>query len=75
MIYIDSDFEGPLSSHGDDTALEFGFHLGLGLDLDIGRGAYLSGDARWNFYDASDHLEGEDLDFLLVTFGIFFRFG
>ncbi|HEX7897136.1 MAG TPA: outer membrane beta-barrel protein [Planctomycetota bacterium] len=71
LIFIDADFDGVLAPLGHETDTEFGAHLGLGLDLELGREAFLSGDARWNFYG---DLEEDDLDFLQVTVGIYFRF-
>jgi hypothetical protein len=71
LLFVDVDFDGALAPLGHETETEFGAHLGLGFDLELGREAFLSGDARWNFYD---ELEDDDLDFLQVTVGIYFRF-
>lgn len=71
-LFVDTTFKAP--DPGDEDDVLFGGQAGAGLDVDLGRGAYLSADARWNFYGASDHLESEDLDFLQVTIGLHFRF-
>lgn len=73
VLYVDTEFEDDVLSDADD--FELGVQVGAGVDVELGRGAYLSADARWNFYDHSDHLESEDLDFLQITVGIHFRIG
>jgi opacity protein-like surface antigen len=76
--YTRVDFEGPLDNLDSDTDRSFGWHVGAGLQVEIGKHFALFGDFRWVFLDEpgidNGDLDDEDWDQSWVTLGGMFTF-
>ena len=66
-------YNGALSNFDDEEESAFGFHLGFGAEILLGKLLMLYGDVRYTFLDEpgvdNSDLDDEEMDFWQVTIG------
>lgn len=76
--YTRVEFDGALDGLDDETDRAFGWHVGAGLQVELGRRFAIFADFRWVFMDEpgidNGDLEDEEFDFGQVTLGASFSF-
>jgi opacity protein-like surface antigen len=75
--YTRIDYKDALEAWDSETERFFGFHLGVGAEIDLGKSVVLSADFRYIFIDEpgvdNSRLEDEEWDYWEFTGGINFR--
>lgn len=76
--FQDVEFDGPLSAIDDDKDSTFGYHVGAGLEVLLGRVLMLYADVRYVWLDDPEfdsvEIEEEDFDFWQAAAGIAIAF-
>ena len=73
--YTRIDYKDTLSAINDTTEHFFGFHLGAGVELMLGKSASLDADVRYIFVNATDQqVINRDFNYWQITFGLNFFF-
>jgi hypothetical protein len=73
--FTETSFSGPLSNLDDDTDSVFGGHVGIGLELMLGRSFSINADFRYIFLDEPDSFRDDDFDYWEFTIGLNFKLG
>jgi opacity protein-like surface antigen len=73
--YTRIDYKDSLSATNDETENWFGIHLGVGLELMLGKSASINADGRYIFVNASEQdVIDRDFNYWQITFGLNFFF-
>lgn len=73
--YTFYDYEGGFVNPGDDANMNFGYHLGFGLDMPLTESAALNVDYRYLFLDGdNDNLGDKEFSGNVITAGLTFYF-
>ena len=73
--YTIYDYEGGFVNPGDETNINFGYHLGFGLDAPLNESVGLNVDYRYLFLDGdNDNLEDKEFSGNVISAGLTFYF-
>ena len=72
--YTKTEFSGSLSVNSDDTTVDFGGHVGIGVEWQLTDRLSINGDIRFIFRDEPPRVDS-DYDYYTVTVGVNFALG
>ena len=77
VYYTSKDYSGTLATtNKDDTTSEYGYHVGIGVEFEMGGGLTLNGDFRYIIIEgeSSKTPQDDEFDYWQFTVGLNFRF-